>query len=165
MIMITVNTQITFRDFLLFHLKTSLVRFMVFPLIVLFFFIADFYNAGLDDHEMYRQMIIWWFIFFIFLVIRSYFSVKKVFFSNQNIQEAIAYTFTDEKIRMAGETFDSDFTWADVYKVKENKDWFLIYQSAQVMNMVPKKYFTHEQIPELRNMIKANHVKARLRKD
>ena len=163
--MVTVKTQITFRDFLLFHLKNSLIRFMVFSLITLFVFIANFYNAERDDHEMYRQIIIWWFIFSIFLVIRSYFSVKKAFYSNKNVQETIIYTFTVEKICIEGETFDSDFTWADVHKVKENKDWFLIYQSAQVMNMVPKKYFTREQIPELRNIIKAGHVKARLRKD
>lgn len=163
--MITVKTQIAFRDFLMFNLKTSLIRFMVFPLIVLFFFIADFYNAERDDHEIYRQVIICWFIFSIFLVIRSYFSVKNAFFSNKNVQETITYTFTEEKICVEGETFDTDFTWDTVYKVKENKDWFLIYQSAQVMNMVPKKYFTREQIPELRNMVKTNHIKARLRKD
>ncbi|WP_415328309.1 YcxB family protein [Chryseobacterium sp. MMS23-Vi53] len=77
----------------------------------------------------------------------------------------ISYTFTDENIYTKGETFEGDFTWKTVHKVKENKEWFLIYQSAQVMNMVPKKYFTKYQISELRNIIKTNNVKAKLRND
>ncbi|MCJ8153174.1 YcxB family protein [Chryseobacterium sp. SSA4.19] len=91
--------------------------------------------------------------------------MKKAFLSNKNIQEMIIYTFTDQKIRTEGETFDADFTWMRLYKVKENKDWFLIYQSVQVMNMVPKKNLTQDQILELRNIIKTNNVKAKLRND
>jgi hypothetical protein len=98
-----------------------------------------------------------------FMIVRTYFSLKNVFYSNKQIQESISYTFTNESIYTKGETFDGDFTWDTVYKVKENKDWFLIYQSAQVMNMVPKKYFAKEQILELRNIIKSNNVKAKLR--
>lgn len=163
--MMTVKTQITFRDFLVFNLKNSLLRIVVFSLIALFVFAANFYNAERGDHEIYRQIILWGIIFFTFIIIRSYFSVKKAFFSNKNIQETITYTFTDEKIRTKGETFDADFTWETVHKVKENKDWFLIYQSAQVMNMVPKNNFTQDQVLELRNIIKSNNVKAKLRND
>ncbi|WP_288460766.1 YcxB family protein [uncultured Chryseobacterium sp.] len=73
--------------------------------------------------------------------------------------------FTEEKIRTEGETFDAEFAWNTVYKVKENKEWFLIYQSAQTMNMVPKKYFTKDEITGLRRMITENNVKAKLRKE
>jgi hypothetical protein len=52
-----------------------------------------------------------------------------------------------------------------VYKVKENKEWFLIYQSARTMNMVPKKFFTKDQISGLRDLIRKNKVKAKLRND
>jgi hypothetical protein len=163
--MMTVKTQITFRDFLVFNLKNSLIRIVTFSLIALFFFAANFYNAEGDGHEIDRLILICWPIFFTFIIIRSYFSVKKNFFSNKNIQETITYTFTDQKIRTEGETFDADFTWDTVHKVKENKDWFLIYQSAQVMNMVSKKNFTQDQAVELRNIIKSNNVKAKLRND
>ncbi len=163
--MITVKTQITFRDFLVFNLKNSLIRIVIFPLIALFVLAANFYNDEYYGPEIYRQILVYWAIFFTFIIIRSYFSVKKAFFSNKNIQEMIIYTFTDQKIRTEGETFDADFTWDAVYKVKENKDWFLIYQSAQVMNMVPKKNLTQDQVLKLRNIIKTNNVKAKLRND
>ncbi|MEA1847403.1 MULTISPECIES: YcxB family protein [unclassified Chryseobacterium] len=108
---------------------------------------------------------VWLLVFFVFIIIRTYFSVKNIFYSNKNIQEMISYTFTDEKIRTEGKTFDAYFTWDSIYKVKEKKEWFLIYQTAQTMNMVPKKFFTKDQISELRDLIRKNNVKAKLRND
>lgn len=161
----TVKTLITFRDFLIFNLKNSLLRIIVFPIIALIFFGINYFNTDNDNREFMESASIWLIVFFVFIIIRTYFSVKNIFNSNKKIQEVISYTFTDEKIRTKGETFDGDFTWNSVYKVKENKDWFLIYQSAQTMNMVPKKFFTKDQISELRDLIRQNKVKAKLRND
>jgi len=159
----TVKTHITFKDFLMFHLRNSLIRFIIYPIIISAFLSINLYNAENDSREFLRLITICILIFFMFMIVRTYFSLKNVFYSNKQIQESISYTFTNESIYTKGETFEGDFTWDTVYKVKENKDWFLIYQSAQVMNMVPKKYFTKDQISELRNIIKSNNVKAKLR--
>lgn len=161
----TVKTLITFKDFLIFNLKNSLLRIIVFPIIALIFFGINYFNTNNDNREFMESASIWLMVFFVFIIIRTYFSVKNIFNSNKKIQEVISYTFTDEKIRTEGETFDGDFTWNSVYKVKENKDWFLIYQSAQTMNMVPKKFFTKDQISELRDLIRQNKVKAKFRND
>lgn len=161
----TVKTLITFKDFLMFNLKNSLIRIIVFPIIALIFFGINYYNADNDNREFMESASIWLLVFFVFIIIRTYFSVKNIFNSNKKIQEIISYTFTDDKIRTEGETFDGDFTWNSVYKVKENKEWFLIYQSARIMNMVPKKFFTKDQISGLRDLIRKNKVKAKLRND
>lgn len=161
----TVKTLITFKDFLIFNLKNSLIRIIVFPIIALTFFGINYYNSDHDNREFMESASIWLMVFFVFIIIRTYFSVKNIFNSNKKIQKVISYTFTDEKIRTEGETFDGDFTWNSVYKVKENKEWFLIYQSAQTMNMVPKKFFTKDEIAELRDLIRQNKVKAKLRND
>ncbi|SHF17996.1 YcxB-like protein [Chryseobacterium takakiae] len=161
----TVKTLITFKDFLMFNLKNSLIRIIVFPIIALIFFGINYYNADNDNREFMESASIWLLVFFVFIIIRTYFSVKNIFNSNKKIQEIISYTFTDDKIRTEGETFDGDFTWNSVYKVKENKEWFLIYQSARTMNMVPKKFFTKDQISGLRDLIRKNKVKAKLRND
>lgn len=161
----TVKTLITFKDYLMFNLKNSLIRIIVFPIIALIFFGINYYNADNDNREFMESASIWLLVFFVFIIIRTYFSVKNIFNSNKKIQEIISYTFTDDKIRTEGETFDGDFTWNSVYKVKENKEWFLIYQSARIMNMVPKKFFTKDQISGLRDLIRKNKVKAKLRND
>ena len=163
--MIIVKTHITFKDFLMFHLKNSLIRIIVFPIIALIFFGINYYNADNDNREFMESASVWLLVFFVFIIIRTYFSVKNIFYSNKNIQEMISYTFTDEKIRTEGKTFDAYFTWDLIYKVKEKKEWFLIYQTAQTMNMVPKKFFTKDQISELRDLIRKNNVKAKLRND
>lgn len=161
----TVKTHITFKDFLNFNIKNSFPRIIIFSLIILAIFGLNFSNAEYNTKEIFKSASIWFAAVFVFIIIRSYFRLKNAFYSNKKIQEEIVYTFTDEKVQTKGETFDGDFTWNTVYKIKETKDWLLIYQSKTTMNMVPKKYFSQSEIIELRNIIEKNNVKAKLRND
>ena len=161
----TVETHITFKDFLNFNFKNSLPRLILFSLIILAVLGLNFYNTEVETKEIFRSAMIWFAVLFVFIVVRSYFRLKNAFYSNKKIQEKIIYTFTEEKVQTKGETFDGDFSWNTIYRVKENKDWFLIYQSKTTMNMIPKKYFTKNQIQELRSLILKNNVKAKLRND
>jgi hypothetical protein len=163
--MITVKTHITFKDFLIFNIKNSLTRILIFPLLALVFFVLKYFMEASEERDLLESASTWLIVLFVFIIIRSYFRLKNAFYSNKKIQESISYTFTNENVQNRGETFEGEFSWDTVYRVKENNDWFLIYQSAHVMNMVPKKYFTKEQVSELRNIIKSNHVKAKLRND
>lgn len=161
----TVKTHITFKDFLNFNIKNSFPRIIIFSLIILAIFGLNFSNAEYNTKEIFKSASIWFAAVFVFIIIRSYFRLKNAFYSNKKIQEEIVYTFTDEKVQTKGETFDGDFTWNTVYKIKETKDWLLIYQSKTTMNMVPKKYFSPSEMIELRNIIEKNNVKAKLRND
>jgi len=161
----TIKTHITFKDFLNFNIKNSFPRIIIFSLIILAIFGLNFSNAEYNTKEIFKSASIWFAAVFAFIIIRSYFRLKNAFYSNKKIQEEIFYTFTDEKVQTKGETFDGDFTWNTVHRVKETKDWFLIYQSKTTMNMIPKKYFSPSEIIELRNIIEKNNVKAKLRND
>lgn len=161
----TVKTHITFKDFLNFNIKNSFPRIIIFSLIILAIFGLNFSNAEYNTKEIFKSASIWFAAVFVFIIIRSYFRLKNAFYSNKKIQEEIIYTFTDEKVQTKGETFDGDFTWNTVHRVKETKDWLLIYQSKTTMNMIPKKYFSPSEIIELRNIIEKNNLKARLRND
>ncbi|MFC0427103.1 YcxB family protein [Chryseobacterium scophthalmum] len=161
----TVKTHITFKDFLNFNIKNSFPRIIIFSLIILAIFGLNFSNAEYNTKEIFKSASIWFAAVFVFIIIRSYFRLKNAFYSNKKIQEEIIYTFTDEKVQTKGETFDGDFTWNTVHRVKETKDWFLVYQSKTTMNMIPKKYFSPSEIIELRNIIEKNNVKAKLRND
>ncbi len=158
----TVKTHITFKEFLNFNIKSSLPRIIIFSFIILIFLVLNLYNTENETQNILQSASIWFAAVFVFIIIRSYFRLKNAFFSNKKIQEEIIYTFTDEKVQTKGETFEGDFAWNTVYKIKETKDWLLIYQSKTTMNMVPKKYFSDSQISELRNIIKKSNVKAKL---
>lgn len=161
----TVKTHITFKDFLNFNIKNSFPRIIIFSLIILAIFGLNFSNAEYNTKEIFKSASIWFAAVFVFIIIRSYFRLKNAFYSNKKIQEEIVYTFTEEKVQTKGETFDGDFTWNTVHRVKETKEWFLIYQSKTTMNMIPKKYFSPSEIIELRSIIEKNNVKAKLRND
>lgn len=149
----------------MFNVKNSLTRILIFPLLALVFFVVKHFMKESNERDISGSASVWFLVVFVFIVIRSYFRLKNAFHSNKKIQENISYTFTHENVQNRGETFEGEFGWNTVYRVRENKEWFLIYQSAHVMNMVPKKYFTKDQISELRNIITSNHVKAKLRND
>lgn len=158
----TVKTHITFKDYLNFNIKNSLPRIIIFSLIILLFLGLNLYNTENDTQNILQSASIWFAAVFVFIIIRSYFRLKNAFYSNKKIQEEIVYTFTDEKVQTKGETFEGDFAWNTVYKIKETKEWLLIYQSKTTMNMVPKKYFSQSEIIELRKIIGKNNVKAKL---
>uniref|UniRef100_UPI0028EAF470 YcxB family protein n=1 Tax=Chryseobacterium indoltheticum TaxID=254 RepID=UPI0028EAF470 len=144
----TVKTHITFKEFLNFNIKSSLPRIIIFSFIILIFLVLNLYNTENDTQNILQSASIWFAAVFVFIIIRSYFRLKNAFFSNKKIQEEIIYTFTEEKVQTKGETFEGDFAWNTVYKIKETKDWLLIYQSKTTMNMIPKKYFSDSQSSE-----------------
>jgi Mn2+/Fe2+ NRAMP family transporter len=158
----TLKTHITLKDFLNFNIKNSLPRIIIFSFIILIFLVLNLYNTENDTQNILQSASIWFAAVFVFIIIRSYFRLKNAFYSNKKIQEEIVYTFTDEKVQTKGETFEGDFAWNTVYKIKETKEWLLIYQSKTTMNMVPKKYFSQSEIIELRKIIGKNNVKAKL---
>lgn len=162
--MITIKTRITFKEFFLYYLKSNVMLFISMPILAMIFFILKDFNEG-SEKEIYQSSSFWLIIICVFISSRSYLRLRRSFYSNKKIQENISYTFTNEKMYVKGETFEAEVIWNTVYKVKENKNWFLIFQSAQIMNMIPKKYFTENQISELRNIIKDNNVKSKLLND
>lgn len=106
----TIKTQITLRDFFIFHLKSSIIRMIIYPLIFLAILFINLYDAEDDSKEYLNLIFIFVSLLFIFIIIRTYFSLKNAFISNKKIQETIYYTFTNESISTKGETFDADFT-------------------------------------------------------
>lgn len=96
--------------------------------------------------------------------ISVYLGSKKYFYSNARLQETIEYEFTPEELKIKGETFNSNMGWSKTNRIEEKNDWFLIYQSQQTANMIPKKDLSEAQIIELRNFFKGlENVKTRLK--
>ncbi len=68
-------------------------------------------------------------------------------------------------MKAKGETFQSKLEWYKTYKVWEIQDWFLIYQSNLVFNLIPKRYFADNQLIEFRDLLrKASIPKLKIKK-
>jgi hypothetical protein len=139
---------------------------MIFLTIVgLIMFIGSiFYFLGFNvpiDSPPYFQIVFGFFIIGI-LPFSIYRNGKKNFSSHGRLQEKIIYEFTDEKIKIVGETFNSELDWTKTYKIAELKDWILIYQNRQIANILPKESFG-EKISDFRSLVKRKNVKAKLK--
>ena len=83
-----------------------------------------------------------------------YRNAKKNFESTPRIQEKINYEFTNEQIKISGESFTTELTWEKTYKVLELKNWILIYQNPRVANVIPKEAFGNN-LGEFRELVRS----------
>ena len=91
-----------------------------------------------------------------------YYSADKNYKTYARLQERITYDISGDLIVMTGESFVTQMTWGKTYKVLELKDWLLLYQNKFVANIIPKS-LVGNQIHELREIIKSQNVKQRLK--
>ena len=92
-----------------------------------------------------------------------YTTAKRNFASQARIQERITYEFTDNTIKITGESFNSELTWEKTYKVLELKDWILIYQNRLVANIIPKEAFG-DKLDEFKSLVRSkSSIKQKLR--
>jgi len=91
-----------------------------------------------------------------------YKSARKNFSSHGRLQEKITYEFTDEKIKLIGESFNSEMSWDKTYKILELKNWILIYQNRQAINILPKDSFG-ENLTEFKALVKSKNIKSKLK--
>jgi len=138
---ITIKTNVTFDDYRrVVFLQTYTHPIFLFIHLIGITFIAFYLFQG--DWN--------WFVFFIiffllYLPIAVYRSAKKVYNSTKMLHGSISYTFTSESIITAGEISNSTMQWQSLHKVKETKQWFLLYCNTQAVMIIPKLAFSSEQ--------------------
>jgi len=86
--------------------------------------------------------------------LRLRYTWKKQFNSNRRLQENMICELTQEKMVLTGDTFNVDAEWNKSFKIQELKNWFLIYESQSMFNMIPKSYMTNEQVILARDIFK-----------
>ena len=162
-----IETKLDFKRYLrLMYSLTYCKPIMIFLTIVgLTMFIGSIlYFLGFNvpiDSPPYFQFIFGFFIIAI-LPFSIYRSGKKNFSSHGRLQEKIIYEFTDERIKITGETFNSELDWTKTYKITELKNWILIYQNRQIANILSKDSFG-DKISEFRTLVKSKNIKAKLK--
>lgn len=94
----------------------------------------------------------------------SYYGARRNFNTSPRLTESITYEFTMETLKITGESFSSEMNWDKVYKVKELKDWILIYQNRMVANLIPKESFDNN-LSEFKSIVeKHSSIKNKLKK-
>ena len=164
----TINTKLNLEEYrkLLFIL-TYRKPWTIFVTLFGFFMIAigcvTYFGITNDTEKMTFQFVIG--IILIFLTPYKVFATtKRNFNSNQRLQEEIEYEFTNEKMKIKGESFNSEFDWYNTNKIEELNNWFLIYQSSTTGNLIPKKNLSKTEIEQLRNIFnEQKNIKLKLK--
>jgi hypothetical protein len=84
------------------------------------------------------------------------------FKSNPRIQETIEYKFDDDLLRIKGESFSSELSWAKIHKVTLTKNFLLIWQSRQIANVILRKDIWEGDITHLKEILGHHQVKNNL---
>ena len=159
-------TKIEFKDYLSWNIQMILRKpiMLVFPSAIL---IILFNNLDIilsfDIFSLLYVVVV--LLIIIWIPIRTRKKIRYEFESNKSIQEEITYQFSNEKIEIVGETFHSEVSWTTIFKINELKNWFMIYQGNNTVNLVPKKNFTQQQKQDLRTLITSHNITSKLRKD
>lgn len=127
----------------------------------LFGVVDSYYKEGVSPKPPIAEIIIG-FMFIIIFPLMTYLNARKMFSSSGRLQEEITYEFSDDRIKITGETFKSEMDWTKTYKVLELNDWILIYQNRIVANVIPKELFG-DNLNEFKAMIKSKNIKSKLK--
>jgi hypothetical protein len=153
-------SNVTLADFqsVMFLLARKQIAFYILPAIgFLYAFGALMQLSGLGNIPSGNKAVIQ-LLGSIFLIIAPFVSLrfqsKTNFSTNKRIQETITFEFSEENIKIVGESFTSALTWEKVYKVVETKEWFLIYESSQTLHLVGKRFFSTKDLGNFQELLK-----------
>ncbi|HEX6892936.1 MAG TPA: YcxB family protein [Chryseolinea sp.] len=134
---IILETKVTLSDYRkLMYLNTYTHPIFLFVHLIGIMFIAFYF---MSDGDIWIPLFAVLFLSYLPIAVSR--NAKKVYNSTKTLHEQITYTFTPESIEAKGETSDFTIKWQSMHKVKETKNWFLLYTNVQSALVVPKKSF------------------------
>lgn len=124
------------------YLKNSMLKWVL--LIAAVVYVATEFFYGDSNWLKLLNMLIWvpfflgaWWVVFRWLSRRN-------FHKYTMMQHPIRYTFTDENLQLTTYSAESTVQWNAIQKVEEARDFFLLYQSAQLISPLMKSGFKSE---------------------
>lgn len=125
----------------------------VFVFIILFNVIMGFVNNGFSAETVLPGVI----VFAIFGGV-YYLGMKRSFKANKRLSESITYTFNNDVLQVAGESFTSVISWEKIYKVTAGKKWLLVWQNKQIANVIPVSAVPANGLDIIKNILTKHQV-------
>jgi hypothetical protein len=80
-------------------------------------------------------------------------TIMRNYQSSNHLQERIITEFTPEVIKIKGDSFYTELTWIKIYKVKELKNWYLIYQNNLSAILLCKSAFGEKGLQDFKHFL------------
>lgn len=117
-------------------------------------FVALSSNSKLETKSFVFLLILVGLIIYIpFSVYRN--SKKNYHSKGARFTEKMLFTIDDQWINTKGESFETNRNWEKILRVKETKNWFLIYENKMNAHIINKRCLTEDKINGLRILIKS----------
>ncbi|EHQ27276.1 YcxB family protein [Mucilaginibacter paludis] len=164
----TIQSQLLKREYLKLHYQLMFARawmlcMCVFAGLFIVFSTGLFvtHNYAIFDSDLYYYglMVTIWTIL---IIIIPLITVPLSFKSNQMLQEATSYEFTEEGVNVTGESFTSLYKWAKIYKIKGVNGWILLYQSHRSANIIKVGLDNGTDIRALKDYLKQSGFKIKI---
>lgn len=91
-----------------------------------------------------------------------FFSARKKYQLNLQLQEEITYDFLDNELQIVGETFNSTLGWQKIFRIRKLKNYLLIYQNKYGFYIIPLVNLKSEDIEKLKSIAKNHSIKNNL---
>jgi hypothetical protein len=157
-----IKTSISFKEYakLLFDLtyKRPMIRVIVGVALLMVAWITGYYSGILPVPKPTYYQYITLIIITVIQPLAIYSTIWKNYHSSSHLKESLEIEFTSKEIKIKGDSFYTELTWAKMYKVVELNRWFLIYQNNLSAVIVPKKSFhSVEEIEEFKRLLRSLH--------
>jgi hypothetical protein len=165
-----IKTKISFKEYrnLLFGLayKKPVMKLVLSVDLAMILWILGYYLHFLP---VPRPMIYQYITFVLITIVQPcmiYLTIKRNYDSSNHLREQLETEFTENGIKMQGESFYTEIKWEKIFRIEEEAKWFLIYQNNLSAILVPKRDFNKSQESEFRHLLKGIHnVPVRFMKD
>ena len=163
----TIETKLEFKKYLklMFILsvrKSSMLTTTLIGLIIVLLAFIQTFDPNFKSEEFPFSLMIFGIVFLVFMPVIIYLNAKSNFSTNGKLKETIVYEFTNEKMKITGETFSSEMDWSKIYKVLELKNWILIYQSKLIANAIPKESFD-DNLESFKEIVRNKNIKVKFK--
>lgn len=78
-------------------------------------------------------------------------ATRKLFRQQKTLHRPMTYSWSEAGLKVTGESGEWLFAWADYLKLAENAKIVLLYEGPRLFQMLPKRFFTAEQLADLRH--------------
>lgn len=154
-----ITYQLTPRDFQE-ALRTSRAQKIFFVIIVLgVCFVLFLLGVGWANnrlHEAWRNSMPFIAVLAVWILLAAvipYYSANKQFKSMSSAQAPITFEASDEGVRMETRNGNSQTAWSAFPKWREQKSVFIIYCSAYVFYLIPKRAFASGEEAQFRQLL------------
>jgi hypothetical protein len=91
----------------------------------------------------------------LFIPLIVYYKTRQIYKSSELFHENINYSLDNNSVKMNGETFDSELKWTHFYKIKETKNFFMLYHGKTIATLLGKNSMNNVDVVEFKLFIKS----------